>query len=417
MQNATQELMPNATQHPALTDNYLERARKLGQSEARLQAGEPVRTLVQINSLAEFKALVAGHLSDDQRRRHSQDLAQRHAADLAAAGNTFPLARFTDHVYGTAALSAQDRQLAETIFPVTLLAVSQADMMITSDIIYGPSASPVMLNVGRLTFSGGSITALNTVLNVMADALAFGDTPGSKPYHIAFMGVDGAAGANGTAGPTPNPAQATSGADAAPRSPGICGGVGNGGDGSNGAMGASGGNGLTGNNGLPNLAGTLSFGSFVTPNAELVLYTRSGQGGNGGAGGSGGCGQQGGHGGQGCDSGCEGTDGGKAGNGGNGGDGGNGGQGGNGVNGFNIMVTVPSEHVRNVLTSSAVAPYGQGGLAGVGGTGGTAGHPGKGGKGSASGAAGTQGNPGASGKNGVVGTQQGTPGQFFISGN
>jgi hypothetical protein len=417
MQNATQQLTQNGTQRPALTDSYLERARKLGQSEARLQAGEQVRTQVQINSLDEFKTLVAGHLTDDQRRRHSQDLEQRHAVGLSAAGNTFPQARFTDYVYGTAALSDQDRQLAETIFPVTLLVVSQADMMITRDILYGPSASPVMLNAGRLTFNGGSITAENTVLNVMADALAFGDIQGSKPYHIGLMGVDGAAGVNGAAGPAPNPAQAASGADATTRSPGICSGVGNGGDGSNGAMGANGGNGLTGNNGLPNLAGTLSFGSFVTANAQLVLYTRSGQGGNGGAGGSGGSGQQGGNGGLGCDSGCEGTNGGKAGNGGNGGDGGEGGQGGNGVNGFNIMVTLPSDHVRSVVSSSAVAPYGQGGLAGVGGAGGTAGRPGKGGKGSSSGAAGTQGNPGASGKNGVVGTQQGTPGQFFISGS
>jgi hypothetical protein len=417
MPNATQPLMSNATQHPALPGSYLERARKLGQSEARLQAGQLVRTLVQINSLDEFKLLLAGHLSDDQRQRHSQDLAQRHAIDLAATADSFPLARFTDYIYGTATLSDQDRQLAEMIFPVTLLAVSQADMMISSDIVYGPSASPVLLNVGRLTFSGGSITAMNTVLNVMADTLAFGDQRGSKPYHIAFMGVDGAAGANGMAGPAPNPAQAAAGADASPRSPGICSGVGNGGDGSNGASGASGGNGRTGDNGLPNLAATLSFGSFVTANADLVLYTRSGQGGNGGNGGSGGSGQQGGQGGQGCDSGCEGTNGGKAGNGGNGGDGGDGGQGGNGVNGFNIIVTVPSGHVRNVLTSSAVAPYGQGGLAGVGGAGGAAGQPGKGGKGSTSGAAGTQGNPGAPGKNGVVGTEQGSPGQFFISGN
>jgi|GEM_PF-1527298 len=395
---------------------YIARAQKLGQSVERLQAGEAVETYVQVNSLAEFKALVAADLSDDQRQRNSQDLARRHAHDLAVDAKTFPLARLIDHVYGTAHLSDTDSQLAKEIFPTKVRVISQADMTVTTNIVYGPSGSPVVLNVGTLTFNGGSITTQNTVLSLTADALAFGSTPATKPYHIGFMGVDGAAGTNGNAGAAPNPPQAASGSNASPRSPGVCTGVGNGGNGSPGAVGAHGGNGLTGNNGLPSLPGTLSIGSFATPGAQFVLYTRSGSGGLGGSGGSGGAGQKGGNGGNGCDSGCEGTDGGNAGNGGNGGEGGDGGQGGNGVNGFNIQAKVPAANLNSVVTSSDTAPYGQGGAEGGGATGGQPGSAGSGGKGSPNGAPGTQGNPGSAGKKGTVGTQQGSPGQFFISG-
>lgn len=408
----------------ALQDNtrttdgaYLERARKLGQSIERLQAGESVRTHVQINSLAEFKDLFASHLTQDQRVRHSQDLAQRHADALAAGGNVVPMARFADHIYGTGDLSEQDAQLAGQIFPVNVLVLSQADLNVTSDITYGPSASPVVLNVGTLTFNGGSITTLNTVLGISADTIAFGTTPGDKPYHIGFLGVSGAVGSAGTVGTAVNPQQAAAGSNAGPRSPGVCTGVGNGGAGSNGAVGNNGGPGATGNNGLPSLQGTLAVTSGFTPgSAQLVLFTQSGAGGQGGVGGAGGTGQQGGNGGSGCDSGCEGTDGGNAGSGGAGGNGGDGGNGGNGVNGFNITVTVPSAFVKNVVSSSAVASYGQGGFGGGGGQGGAPGSVGKGGKGSSNGSTGTQGNQGSSGKGGTPGTQQGTPGQFFVSG-
>src|SRR6185369_2162583 len=133
---------------------FLALARKLGQSEERLQAGERVHTQVQVRSLEEFRDLFAGDLSDEQRSANSKDLAVRHQSALSSDN---PLGRLIDHVSGGALLTADDAQAVRKMFPLTVTAVSQADMPVTTNITYGPSASPVLLNVGTLTFNGGSI--------------------------------------------------------------------------------------------------------------------------------------------------------------------------------------------------------------------------------------------------------------------
>jgi hypothetical protein len=393
--------------------SFLDLAQKLGQSVERLKAGEPVETVVRIHSVDEFKDIFAGNVTADQRDSFSKDMEIRHGESLQSSD---PMARLYHHVLGNAPLSLEDSNTASMMFPLDVTVFSVADMPVTTNITYGPSASPVVLNVGTLTFNGGSITTQNTVLTLNADTVAFGTTPGTLPYHIGITGVNGAVGTAGSVGTAPNPAQAASGSNASARSPGVCTGVGNGGNGSAGATGHTGGNGLPGQNGLANQPATISIGSFSTTlPGKLVLYGVSGAGGAGGAGGTGGAGQQGGNGGNGCDSGCEGTDGGNAGNGGPGGMGGNGSNGGNGVNGFSTTVTVPAGAISNVLTSTAIAPVGQGGAAGSGGSGGGAGSKGSGGKGSSDGSAGTQGNPGGIGTVGTAGTQQGSAGQFYIS--
>lgn len=393
--------------------SFLELAERLGQSTERLKAGEAVQTVVQINSLDEFKELFGDVVDGKQREEISKDHLLRHADGLK---DSTPFTRLIDHVYGTAALSAEDAAIVEQMLPIKVLVQSVTDMNVTKDMIYGPSASPVMLNVGTLTFNGGSIITENTVLTLKAETVAFGATPGARPYHIGILGVDGATGAKGSDGAGPNPSQANSGSNAHRRSPGVCTGVGDGGVGSNGADGNKGSDGGAGGDGKPNLPATITIGQFSASDpGDLVLYSRSGAGGAGGNGGQGGAGQKGGNGGNGCDSGCEGTDGGNSGNGGKGGNGGNGGQGGNGVNGFNITVTVPDANLKNVQTSTEVAPYGQGGFKGAGGAGGDPGVKGKGGKGCSDGKAGVSGNQGDSGDAGKNGVQQGSPGQFYVN--
>lgn len=401
--------------HDSQPTSYLDRAHRLGQSVERLKAGEAVQTQVQVQSLEDLKELLAGSLTAEQLEQGGKDLSPErltHHSDAPYA----PLADFVSYIYGSRELSAGEKNFAQDLFPVTVTVVSKADMEVTTDITYGPSAAPVLLNVGKLTFNGGSLTARNTVLTLNADVLAFGSTTGKLPYHIGILGKDGEQGSQGAAGAAPSPAQATSGSNAKERSWGICTCVGDGGNGGNGAAGHSGKDGGMGKNGLPSLPATITIGALddALP-GSLVVFTRSGAGGRGGIGGAGGQGQQGGNGGNGCDSGCEGTGGGNAGSGGKGGKGGKGGQGGNAVNGFDTNLTVPVAMKNKVATSSEIAPFGEGGPGGGGGTGGEPGTKGKGGKGCSDGKPASKGDPGDNGDTGDKGTQQGAAGMIYVT--
>lgn len=377
---------------------------------------DPVRTPVQVSSLDEYKALFAGDITDEQRDAHSGHLAEVHGAVLTGSGDDGRLARLSNFVYGAGELAPCDKAAAGRIFPVRAVAISVKDMTVTTDIVYGPAGAPVLLNVGMLTFAGGSITALNTVLTINARTVTFREGGGTKPYHIGIFGTDGMAGADGARGDTPS-SQAAPGKDVQPSSPGICSGVGPGGTGSNGANGGDGQDGNVGGIGRPSLQANLTFSSFENPNGEkLVVFTRSGAGGAGGRGGDGGAGQQGGNGGCGCDSGCEGTDGGSGAHGGNGGEGGNGGQGGNAVDGGDVFVKVPAAAVSSVVRVADIAHAGTGGTGGLGGAGGRGGNGGNGGKHSANGAGGPRGNDGKPGQPGKTGTRQGNPGNIYVSG-
>lgn len=396
--------------------SYLKLAEKLGQSVERLKAGEVIRTSVRVNSLAEFKELFGANLDTHQREAHSRDLAAQHKEALASQAPEHLMLRLGDYVHGSGELSASDAAAASRMFPITVHVESGADYVLRTDVTYGPSAPPVLLNYGTLTFAGGSITTLNTVLTLNADTITFTDATGNKNYQIGILGVDGDQGNTGAPG-TSTPGQAATGKNSSPSSPGVCTGAGGGGTGATGANGGDGQTGGSGGTGKPSLQANITFNNFVNPNGErLVLYTRSGGGGKGGTGGRGGDGQQGGNGGHGCDSGCEGTDGGKGGDGGIGGKGGDGGLGGNGVNGNNIFVTGPAAALEFLVKTSDVAPYGQGGEPGLGGTGGVGGRGGRGGKHASNGGGGgskSGGNPGAAGKPGTI---QGNPGTFYFNG-
>ena len=138
------------------TENrFFQIARKLGQSVDRLQAGETVQTIVQIKSLDEFKEIFAHGLSEEQRAAISQDLAERHAAALADGPEAHPLVRLVNHMMGNAPLDDATASYVASNFPLKVTVVSDPNMDVTTDITYGPSASPVVLNVGTLTFNGG----------------------------------------------------------------------------------------------------------------------------------------------------------------------------------------------------------------------------------------------------------------------
>ncbi|AMW34554.1 hypothetical protein HEQ62_09360 [Haematospirillum jordaniae] len=376
---------------------------------------ESLQTLVQVASLEEYKTLFAGDLTDVQREAHTQHLSCQHGNALDGTDDNGCLARLSNFVYGAGKLAPHDKAFAKKIFPVQASKIAVEDMTVTTDIVYGPAAAPVLLNVGTLTFAGGSITALNTVLTINARKVAFRRGTGTKPYHIGILGTDGVTGMDGAHGDTPSN-QAASGKDVQPASPGICTGVGPGGLGSNGSNGGDGQDGNIGGTGRPSLQANVTFYEFDNPAGEkLVVFTRSGAGGAGGRGGDGGAGQQGGNGGCGCDSGCEGTDGGDGGRGGNGGDGGNGGQGGNAVDGGDVFIKVPAEAVSSVVRIADLAHVGIGGAGGLGGAGGRAGNGGAGGKHSSKGAGGARGNNGKPGQPGKEGIRQGNPGNIYIN--
>lgn len=408
--------MPQAQATQSKKGSYLDLAMKLGQSVERLQAGEAVDSIVQFNSLDEFKEIFAGRITEEQRTRYSQDMAMHHANTLAGSD---PLPRLSNYVYGNAPLSQEDAQFAKRMFPIKVRVISHDDITVTDDITYGPFAPPVVINAGKLTFNGGSYTLRNTPFTLTADLLAFGPRMGASKYHIGIMGFDGVHPDPAPNGGFVDPPNAPDGNNSLPTSPGVCSFSGSGGNGGNGATGNPGFNGINGSDGLPSLTAVIYIGAFsTTETGSLAISTQSGAGGAGGDAGQGGQGQNGGDGGLGCNSGCEGTNGGNGGNGGTGGLGGNGGNGGNAADSSlnSILVVVPAADVPAVVPSSTVVQPGKGGAAGLGGPGGYAGLGGPGGKNSARGADGMKGNPGPSGTPGQPGTGSGNAAQFRVSG-
>ncbi len=394
--------------------NFFELSQKLGQNIDRLKNGEPIQSLVQINSIEEYKELFGTNLSPSQRDAHSAQLANNHDALLNNDDPNGRMARLSNFIYGNGDLKSHDADAAGEIFPVRVDVISQAEMIVSEDKVFGPSAVPVVLNIGKMTFASGSITALNTILFVTTDMVTFQDaSSGGKPYHFGILGTTGTPGADGANG-TSLSTQASTGRDASAPTPGICTGAGCGGTGITGANGGDGNRGEGGGDGKPNLLANLTFRAINAPGGEkLVIYTCSGAADPGGRGGVGGFSQQGGNGGRGCDSGCEGTDGGS----GKGGNGGNGGKGGDAVNGNDVFVNIPSSARSSIVTTSDIASYGRGGLGGLAGRGGACGSGGGGGKHSTSGPAGASGNDGTPGPSGKSGTRQGNPGLFHIAGS
>ncbi|WP_156429638.1 hypothetical protein [Burkholderia sp. TSV86] len=394
--------------------DFLDRAKLLGHDIACLKSGEVISSTVVINSIDDYRLLFGGETSEAARVDFSDALNALSEPITIKEIPRAALTRLTDYVYGNGTLSANDKALAESIFPIKINAVSAENIVISTDLTYGPSASPYMLNAGTLTFSGGAISLLNTVANITADRLVV-KVGGTKAYHVGILGSIGTTGATGAAGSSYS-GPAANGKDKSAASPGICTGVGSGGDGDNGGDGGNGQPGGQGGNGLPSLSATISIKAFDSSSTSIFsVFTQSGTGGKGGTGGAGGMGQDGGRGGNGCDSGCEGTDGGRGGRGGKGGNGGPGGVGGNGAAGMPITVNFPGASRQSLVTNAQPAPAGQGGTGGMAGAGGKGGAGGSGGKHSVNGSAGSPGISGSAGPSGTPGVLAGAPGQFIIN--
>jgi hypothetical protein len=394
---------------------YLERAQLIGHDVSRLKNGETIRSTVLVETLDKFKAIFAGSLTPAHRAEFSRKTG---ASPWAMQFNGMPdatMGRLLNYVFGDGELTPADTNFASKMFPLKIDAVSGQNITISTAEQCGPTAAPVAINADTLTFAtGGSITALNTVLTVTADNLVIqtGQATAAAPYHIGLLGVTGAIGQTGSPGPNTT-GQGQPGNSIQPPTAGICTGASAGGTGGTGGAGGTGGTGGTGGNGLPSLPATITIAAYSNPAASFVVFTQSGGGGQGGIGGKGGTGQQGGTGGNGCNSGCEGTNGGNGGTGGTGGQGGNGGPGGNGVAGSQITINFPAAAKALLVTNDAVAPPGPGGSPGPGGDPGSGGSPGQGGKHSSNGATGGAGSQGPQGQSaGAAGAASGASGGF-----
>jgi hypothetical protein len=395
--------------------DYLLRAQAIGHDISELKKGKTISSTVMVRSLDEFKAIFANGLTAEHRVAHSQQVSSLRLGDFPGAA---AMARLAEHIWGDRPLSATDTEFAKSIFPLRIDAISGSNITINTNEVIGPSAAPYVVNAGTLTFAGGSITVMNTVLTLAADTLVV-NSLGSTRYLVGIQGTTGRQGTTGSPGST-TPGQAQAGSDASASSPGTCAGAPDGGTGHDGAKGGTGGTGGAGGTGLASLTATITIGSFPNPGlTAFVISTQSGAGGQGGTGGAGGAGQQGGNGGHGCEAGCEGTNGGAGGDGGAGGPGGTGGMGGPGVDGASISISFPAgpngSPNSHLVLNTAAAPAGVGGLGGAGGPGGAGGNLGTGGKAKSDGQRGCHGANGQAGNHGPTGAITGAPGHFNVS--
>ncbi|MCB1307301.1 MAG: hypothetical protein KDK30_03930 [Leptospiraceae bacterium] len=392
--------------------NYLDRARQLGQDVEALQRGETITSHVTFATIEEFKNFFGAGLTEEQRTAFS--LSAPSDGDTGTGLNHPRMRNLTHYVYGNRALTAEDTEYATQIFPVRVAVTSGNQIVINSDQVVGPAASPYSINAGTLVFSGGSLTVITTSLYIKADNLLT-QHGGKEQYLVGILGQQGRTGDVGGNGEAyKNPAK--NGSNASAPTPGICTGASDGGKGDDGKEGNQGGNGGKGDNGHSNLPASISIGA-VDPASQIpfVVFTMSGPGGNGGNGGDGGQGQDGGDGGHGCDSGAEGTDGGNGGNAGKGGLGGNGGDGGDAVDGQGISITFPNASKSILQTLPQAAQPGQGGNPGKGGSPGSPGKGGSGGKHKSDGSEGSGASSGDDGKPGNASQKTGAPGQFVIN--
>lgn len=320
------------------------------------------------------------------------------------------------HVYGDDAISDADRALAETVFPLRVFVVSQADKTINSEWNLNQQSGdgPVIISLGTLTVQdGGYVTIANRTLDFTVDTLIRQGTA-APPNNMGLFNVLGATGAKGADGTTPTaPGQAQSGNPGNCSSAGIAGA--SGGNGTGGSQGSTGNPGDPGNPGKASLPATIRITTAVQSSIQLPVLTQSGAGGPGGTGGTGSKGGRGGNGGDGATCGCTGSAGGSGAQGGKGGTGGTGGQGGNAVDAAgNITVYVPAAAAGQFVPIKLTAQPGPGGARGVGGAGGDGGSAGSGGKHNSGGSSGGTGGQGDSGTAGTGGTLTGKPAEIFI---
>jgi hypothetical protein len=391
-----------------MAKTFAERVAKLGLGDPAHWVTEEIDALYIIEDIDTLKDMLDQGFDQPQREAHVKALF----AGVAQSDDTESalLRRVHEFIFGTAELSAEDRKLTESAFPLELALITAPDKKINSHWHLGKSTSPTVVNVGTLTIEqGGYITIENTVLNFNVDTIIRNGNTGSNNGDFNILGVAGKTGSTGT---TPTaPGQSQNGNPGNCSSAGIAGSPG--GNGSPGAEGTVGNTGDPGGDGLPSMPATINIakGIQLGPGvSQITIMTMSGAGGAGGPGGTGSKGGQGGNGGNGVSCGCTGNAGGTGGQGGKGGQGGVGGPGGNAVDAAgNIVVYVPAQFANLIVRIPQQAQPGGGGAAGNGGDGGDGGGASSGGKHNSGGSAGGRGAPGGQGTRGSGGTHVGKP--------
>src|ERR1700752_3505438 len=361
-----------------MTKTFEERVAKLGLGDPGTWLTEEIDALIRIENIDTLKEMLDLGFDQPAREAHVHRLFE----GVAQPGDpeSALLRRVDEFVFGNAELSADDRQLVESAFPLELGVIAAPNKTINSEGHLGRSTSPQVVNVGTLTIEqGGYVTIENTLLTFNVDTIIRNGNTGNPNGDFNILGVAGKA---GTTPPTPDtPGQAQNG------NPGNCSSAGIAGrPGGNGSTGATGTIGRTGEkvaDGLESMPATINIakGIQLGPNvAQIVIRTMSGAGGAGSAGGTGS----------------------------KGGKGGVGGPGGNAVDAAgNIDVLVPAQFVPLIVKLPLTAQPGAGGPPGAGGSGGDGGGGSSGGKHNSGGSGGGRGAPGAEGQRGADGTRVG----------
>lgn len=397
-----------------MAKTFEERVAKLGLGDPANWVTEEIDALIIIEGIDTLKEML--DLGYDQQAREAYVKALFEGVTQGSDDGSALLRRVHEFIFGTAQLSAADRKLVESAFPLELGVVAAPDKKINSQWHLGKSASPQIINVGTLTIEqGGYVTIENTLLTFNVDTIIRNGNTGSA--NNGDFNILGVAGGPGSTGGTPSaPGQAQNGEPGNCSSAGIAGR--SGGNGSTGAVGTIGDAGGKGGDGLPSMPATINISKGIQLGAnvsQIIVRTQSGAGGAGGAGGTGSKGGKGGNGGNGVTCGCTGNSGGTGGQGGKGGPGGVGGQGGNAVDAAgNIIVNVPAAVANLIVPVPLQAQPGAGGPAGAGGSGGDGGGGSSGGKHNSGGSAGGSGAPGDPGKPGSGGTQVGKPATVLV---
>ena len=272
--------------------------------------------MITINTLDDFRALFASGITNAQ-IEEQQSLSQtnpnfNHIDDEEKILNDLIASVYADQNIEL----PLTQSFIENTFPIEVELLSANDVVISTDRVTGPNASPLLINADNLTFDGGSLTVITTVLTLSANNLIFKQSSTHQKINTisVFLVKKVKMVPLVPMAKISPPAQA--GDTSNPPAPGFCAGAGNGKNGSAGNTGDNGRNGENGMEGDANLPANITINAVNDDLSQLVIFTQSGEGGAGGNGGNGGKGQQGGAGGHGCNSGCEGTDGGNGGNGG-----------------------------------------------------------------------------------------------------
>lgn len=391
-----------------MTKTFEERVARLGLGDPQSWRYDEIDALIIVEDIDTLKEMLDLGFDQPTREAHVKSLFE--GVTQGSDQESALLRRVHEFIFGTAELSADDRKLVGSAFPLELGLVAAPTKTINSEWHLGKSTSPQLVNVGTLTIEqGGYVTIENTLLNFNVDTIIRNGNTGNTNGDFNILGVSGAA---GTTPATPNPpGQAQNGNPGNCSSAGIAGSPG--GNGSTGAAGTVGPTGGKGGDGLPSMPATINIakGIQMGPNvSQLIIRTMSGAGGAGGAGATGSKGGKGGNGGNGVSCGCTGNAGGTGGQGGTGGVGGVGGPGGNAVDAAgNIDVYVPAASANLIVKLPLTAQPGAGGPPGAGGSGGDGGGGSSGGKHNSGGSGGGSGAPGAEGQRGPGGTQVGKP--------